>query len=359
MKNNYKTWMVKIMKDKKKIIIKIVNALIFIFVGFITFFVIFKKNNISIIISNIKEVNILYILLAFIFMIIYIACEGINIRRILRTLNDKITIKSSFKYASVGFFFSAITPSASGGDPMQLYFMKKDNLPISHSAISLLIELTSFELICCILAVFGYFYNFNIINSHIGSLKYLVIIGIIFNILYITLLLVMIFSKKLANKIYNIIIKLLNLIHYKKINAFKDRLNKQIEEYHKCSILIKKNKNMLIKVFLTSLIELIVYHMIPYLIYLSFGLNKNDIITFISLSALLYTSVAFLPLPGSMGASEGSFVVLYKMLFPLSILSSAMLLSRAISYYIFVLLTGLIIIICIIKRKITLKRIVK
>lgn len=344
------------MKNKRKLIIRIVNAMVFFLVAFVTFFVIFKKNNINMILQNLKEVNVLFIVLACFFMILYIACEGINIRRILKTLNDKITYLSSFKYASVGFFFSAITPSASGGDPMQLYFMKKDNLSLSHSALALLVELTSFELVCCVLSVFGYFYNFNVMSNHIGKLKYLVILGIVLNVLYITLLLVMIFSKRLALKLERFVVKILELIHYKKLDFFKEKMSKQIDEYHNCSLYIKKNKSLLVKVILTTLVELILYHSIPYCIYLAFGLGKYDVLTFVSLSALMYTSVAFLPLPGAMGASEGSFVVLYKMLFPLSLLSSAMLMSRAVSYYIFVIFTGVFIIVSVIKRKIMVKR---
>jgi len=344
------------MKNRKKLIVRIVNAVVFLLVMFVTFFVIFRKNNIFMVLKNLKEVNIFFVLLACLFMVIYIMCEGINIRRILKTLNDKITFLSSFKYASVGFFFSAITPSASGGDPMQLYFMKKDNLSLSHGTLSLLVELTSFELVCCILALFGYFYNFDIITYHIGKLKYLVIVGIILNVLYITLLLVMIFSKKIAIKFSNLIVKLLQLIHYKKIEFFKEKMFKQIEEYHSCSLYLKKNNKLLIKVVLTTFVELILYHSVPYCIYLAFGLGKYDVVTFISLSAVLYTSVAFLPLPGAMGASEGSFVVLYKMLFPLKLLSSAMILSRTVSYYLFVIFTGLVILISVLKRKLVLNK---
>lgn len=338
------------MKNKRKI--RILNAIFFVIVAFITFYIIFKKNKLTLIIKNLSEVNIFYVLLACFFMFIYIACEGINIRRILKTLNDKITFKSSFKYASVGFFFSAITPSASGGDPMQLYFMKKDNLPLSHSALSLLVELTSFEIVCSFLSLFGYFYNFDIINNQIGRLKYLVIIGIIINILYVLLLLVLIFSKKIAEKLSMFLVKFLELFHYKNIDTFKIKMNKQIEEYHNCSIYIKNNKKLLIKIVLTTFIELLLYHSVPYCIYLAFGLGKYDIITFISLSSVLYTSVAFLPLPGSMGASEGTFVILYKMFFPLNLLSSAMLLSRGISYYLFVVITGVLILACVIRKKI-------
>ncbi len=42
-----------------------------------------------------------------------------------------------------------------------------------------------------------------------------------------------------------------------------------------------------------------------------------------------------------MGVSEGGFLLIYKLLFPSTLLSSAMLLSRGISFYLFVAITGI------------------
>ena len=106
---------------------------------------------------------------------------------------------------------------------------------------------------------------------------------------------------------------------------------------------LKNHKNILIKVFLTTIIQFLFYHSIPYLIYLSFGLNEYGLITFIFMEAVLYISVSSLPFPGAIGISEGGFLTMFKMFFPTSILSSAMLISRGVSFYLFVIITGIII----------------
>ena len=43
-------------------------------------------------------------------------------------------------------FFSSITPSATGGQPVQLYVMNKDNIHVAHGTMALLTELTSFQI---------------------------------------------------------------------------------------------------------------------------------------------------------------------------------------------------------------------
>ena len=342
------------MKFNKKIVLKVFNIVFFVSVFILTFYIIFKRNSISLIIKNILKVNPLYIFLGIIFMIVYIACEGINIRRILKTLNQNITIFNSFKYAAVGFFFSAITPSATGGDPAQLYFMKKDGLSLSHSTLSLLVELCSFQIISCILALIGFIVNYNFL-SRVGHIKYLTYLGLLINILLVVFLLIMIFSKKVALKLLDMISKILSFCSYKKLDKFKERGLKQIDEYHACSVYLGENKKVLVKIILTTLIELLLYHSIPYLIALSFGLENTNLIRLITMSSVLYTTVAFIPSPGSMGVSEGGFVIMYKLFFPMKFLGTAMIASRAISYYLFVVVCGILILFFILERKFKLK----
>lgn len=335
----------------KKIKLRIINICFFLLVLTLTIHIVFKKNDIFIIAKHLKEINLIYLFLGIILMLIYISCEGINIRRVLKTLGHKIPFINSYKYACVGFFFSGITPSASGGDPAQLYFMKKDKLPISHSALSLLVELSSFQFICCLLAITSFIFNYDTLIYKIGNIKYLMFVGITLNIIYLIFLLVMIFSKKVAIKLLDLICKILNFFHYKKTENFSKKALKQIEEYHNCSLYLKSNKSLLIKIVLTTFIEMIIYHSIPYWIYLSFGLNTYNIFDFITMGSILYTTVACLPFPGAMGVSEGSFMIMFKMFFPTKILGSAMILSRGVSYYLFIIITGLIILSFILTSK--------
>lgn len=328
------------MKNKIK---NILNIVIFILFIIITFYIIFKDKDIFEIINNIKKVKLQYIILGISFMCVFVLCEAISIRRVLISLGNKVSFINAIKYAAVGFFASSITPSSSGGDPAQLYFMSKDNLKVSHSALALLVELCSFQLITFILAIIGFIVNYDILINHIGNIKYLMFLGITINLIILISLIVMIFSKKIALYIIKVIYKILELVHYKKRNIFLKKAISQVEEYHKCSIYLKNNKSIFIKTFITSLIQLVLYHSIPYLIFLAFNLQGYSFITFVFMESVLYISVSSLPFPGAVGISEGSFLTMFKMFFPKNILSSAMLISRGISFYLFVIITGLLI----------------
>ena len=73
-------------------------------------------------------------------------------------INCKISLKNGIKYALVGFFFSSVTPSASGGDPMQIYYMKKDGLAMGHSALAILTEFSSFQFVTVVMSLIGIYW---------------------------------------------------------------------------------------------------------------------------------------------------------------------------------------------------------
>lgn len=51
------------------------------------------------------------------------------------------------------------------GDPMQMYYMKRDGLPIGQSALAILAEFSSFQFITILFAVFGFLFNYGFIES--------------------------------------------------------------------------------------------------------------------------------------------------------------------------------------------------
>jgi len=285
----------------------IVNTIIFLFFISLTFFVIFKEDNVGEIFKIIQKVDIKFIAIAILCMCCFILSEGINIARTLKLLGCKVNFINSIKYALVGFFFSSVTPSASGGDPMQLYYMKKDGLPIGHSALALLTEFSSFQFVTVIIALIGFIINYNFIQNSVGNIKYLLLIGVAINVAILAIILLTIFSNKIIHILLNLVCKILEKLHYRKVASFKEKCLEQIQEYKAGSKLLKRNKKILAKIILTTIVQIVLYHSIPYIIYLSFGLNEANFLQFLSLQAVLYISVSSIPLPGAVGASEIRF----------------------------------------------------
>lgn len=336
-------------KEKKRKIKKIlVNLVIFILLIILTFSLVLKDQDVSQIFSVATKVKKQYILVAVLAMSIYILGEAVNITRILKELGEKSKFTSNIRYTLIGFFFSAITPAASGGQPMEIYYMHKNDISVAHSTLALLMQLCSLQIVTLTIGIISTIINFEVIKN---GLIYLVILGISLNLTALALLLISIFSKKLSNGLIKFAIKVLKFFRVPHIESKQLKLENELASYQESAVYIKKHKILMLKTLLTTFIQIMVYYSIPYWVYLAFGFSKYNILQIISLQAVLYASVSGIPSPGAVGVSEGGFIGIFKKVFPTTIISSAMLLNRGISFYLFVIISAVIVIITALKTK--------
>lgn len=336
------------MEKKKKIKKIIVNLIIFILLIILTFSLVLKDQDVSQIFEIVKGVKKEFILMAIIAMGVYITCEAINIKRILKGLGEYTKFRSAVKYTLIGFFFSSITPAASGGQPMEIYYMHKDDISVAHSTLTLLMQLCCFQIVSITFGILSAIMNFEILKS---GLIYLFILGILLNASALVLLIIGIFSKRLSEGLIKFSVKVLKFFRIRNIEQKQERLEKELIAYQESAIYIKKHKILMVRTILITIVQLIVYYSVPYWVYLAFGLNSHNIIQIITLQALLYATVSGIPSPGSVGVSEGGFLGIFRNAFPETIISSAMLLSRGINFYLLIIISSIMVIVSTFKSR--------
>ena len=333
------------MKKAKKMIR---NLILFILLIILTFYIILKDQDITEIFNILGNVKKQYILIAAICMCIYVICEAINIGRTLKALNEKSTFIRNIKYALIGFFFSSITPAASGGQPMQIYYMHKDKISVANSTLALLINLSSMQIVTISIALISVIFNHKYLNNTMISLF---ILGIILNASALTLLLIAIFSKKLLRKLINLVVKLMKKLKIKNIEDKQIKLENELIKYQDSSNYIKNNKLVILKIIITTYIQFIAFYSISYWVYCSFGLNEYNIIQITSIQAILYATVSGIPSPGAVGVTEGGYIEIFKSIISQNIINGAMLLNRGISFYLLVTISGIVTLLNIFKNK--------
>ncbi len=324
------------------------NLIIFILLIILTFYIILKDQDITQIFNVLRDVKKQYILIAMICMCIYIICEAINIGRTLKALNEKSTFFRNIKYALIGFFFSSITPAASGGQPMQIYYMYKDKISVANSTLALLINLSSMQIVTISIALVSVIFNHEYLNK---TLIVFFIVGILLNLSALTLLLIAIFSKRILNKLINFVIKIMKKLKIKNIEQKQMKLEAELSKYQDSSNYIKNNKMVILKIIITTYIQFVAFYSVSYWVYCSFGLKQYNIIQIITIQSILYATVSGIPSPGAVGVTEGGFIEIFKKVIPSDIINSAMLLNRGISFYLLVIISGLITIVNIFKWK--------
>ncbi len=111
------------MKKYKKILI---DAILFFVIIGLTLYGVFHGEDLSGLKDAIKESNILWLIPAVPLVLFFIAGESIVIWHMLDCYGIYVKERLCFLFSAVGFFFSCVTPSATGGQPMQIYFMKME-----------------------------------------------------------------------------------------------------------------------------------------------------------------------------------------------------------------------------------------
>ena len=80
-----------------------------------------------------------WLLLGLGLMVAFVGCEAMCSHLILGRLGHRASYRRCLGYSFVGFYVSSITPSSTGGQPAQVYYMSRDNIPAAHGALNMML----------------------------------------------------------------------------------------------------------------------------------------------------------------------------------------------------------------------------
>lgn len=328
---------------KKKYII---NLIILITLITATFYYLLKDVNIVVLAKTILGLDPVFILSAMVASVCFVFCEALVFKIIFGALGEKYSLFHLIKFSFIGFYFSSITPSSSGGQPMQIYFMKKNNIDLSSSSLTILVTVVVYQFCMVCYGAVSLIFNFDYLKTIAKPVYIFIVFGFSVNIVLICLILIAIFSDKLIYKISAIALNLLSKVGIIKNKEQAEKfVNNEISKYKQGAVLIKHNKAAIVKAFMVTALQLSFMYSVPYFVYKAFNLSVFSLLSIITMQAVLNIAVSSLPLPGAVGATESVFMIFFKSIFPAGALTTAMLVSRGISYYAMLLISGTVVII--------------
>ena len=177
----------------------------------------------------------------------------------------------------------------------------------------------------------------------VKGIAYLSLVGFTVNAGVIVVLIMTAFMKKRTKKIGFWGIDLLHKLHIIK-NAYdeKKKLIKQVDLFSSNIDEMKNNRLLIARIGFLTATQLTAYFLIPYAVYRAFGLKGAEVLVIISAAAFVVMFSSFVPIPGSSGVAEGSFFLLFQLFFPQSILPTAVLCWRIITFYVPLFLGGIV-----------------
>lgn len=289
-----------------------------------------------------KEANLGYLVLAILSVILFIFNEGWSISCIVKSFGYKPKTSSGFFYSAADIYFSAITPSASGGQPATAYFMYKDGISGSVITVSLLYTLLMYSLsiifigLCTFVFFPALFFQFDFLAKLFIGIGFLVQIGLVF------LFYCFLYRKELLNKVCSWGLNVLCRFHLLKNKDEKmEKLNDMMKKYQESAELIRGKKKVLGKVFLFNLFQRICQISVIVFVFLAVGGSIRNAPSIWGLESLVIMGAYAAPIPGAMGVTDYLMLNGFKKIMAAESAVNLELLSRGISFYCCIFLCGL------------------
>lgn len=270
---------------------------------------------------------------------------------ILKTLNYKIPLRKGLFYSIIEFYFSGITPSSTGGQPVQLYYMTKDNIPIRKSYITLMLNTIYFKLIIVILGIMVLIIDSSYVLGSAFIYRLFFVLGFVFDLLLVIIGFLLLFKTSFIKSIF---IKFISF--FKKVKIFKHKLTKVdtdevIEKYKDEIDYVKSHKKIVFFTFIITFIQRLLMFSVIYVVYRALGYNAYSYLQLLIIQVSVQVAIEVLPLPGGAGLSEGMLHNIFVTIFTIELADVGMLLTRAFTFYVPLVICGLIILSEFIIRK--------
>ncbi len=291
-------------------------------------------------VEALKDFSLKWLLISTFGIVMYWITDAWLLKDITSYLYEgKFSFISALKVGLIGLYYGALTPSATGGQPMQVVYMRRNNIHTGIGTGIVCVKFVAYEIsLCAIYIVFmafqgSYYYNHN------TEVFWLTMLGFAINLAIVIFVFVIMINRNFILKAGTKIINFFARVKIIKWRLIKDKektqasYEKTVGEFTDVIKYINKNKLRFIGSLLISTLNLLILFSLIYFVYRTMGLSGHSMIELISLNNFMYMAVSLVPTPGSAGASEGAFYLLFSGIFPQNLMFMGMLLWRFYVYY--------------------------
>lgn len=310
------------------------SYLFFILLAILAFYMVFRDNDMGMVVASLKKMKLSYLLAAAGIALLFTMMEGVMIWYLLRGLQGRAVLKDCIRYSFVGFLYSGITPSATGGQPMQLYHMKRDGNDLSASTVVLMTVALVYKLVLVLMGIAMVLFGFSVLKENLGSYLHLFYLGMFLNTALVAVLFVVMVFPAFARWMILAIEKLLVKMRIMKQSEYRtDKIYRFIQSYQNAVHFLLHNKKQVAVVLIATFGQRCLVFMLPYIVYRGFGLEGADALTILMIQMSIYLAVDMLPLPGAQGITELMYRRAFRDVFTIEYVVPSMCVTRGVSFY--------------------------
>ncbi len=331
----------KLSKQVSKQLLNILFLVALIVITVVVLFACNKELDFNSIGAFLARCNPWWIAAAFVAMAFSVLFEAFSLHFILRGLGEKPKLLSSVVYSTADIYYSAITPSASGGQPASAYYMVKDGIGAGKASFALVYNLIGYTFAIIAVGAFAFIVHpeyFGQIDAWFAHL--LIILGFVLQSLLLLFFIGCMFWSKAVLKLGNGIITLLVKIRLvKKEEKWRGKLKGEVEKYRSCLRELKTHPFISIANLICNLAQRVCQVLICCFVYKAAD-PSSGLVELFCLQSLVLIGYNSIPLPGGVGVFEYLYLNIYCISFPSALILPAVMVTRGISYYIRFILCG-------------------
>ncbi|MBO4217430.1 MAG: flippase-like domain-containing protein [Clostridia bacterium] len=283
-----------------------------------------------------------WMIAALLAMLCFIIFEAAAIASICRSFGYKTGFFNGLSYSASDIYFSAITPSASGGQPACGYFMVKDGIPFSVMTVALVSNLAMYTLsiifigIVCLILRPMLIYCFNTVSI------VLIFVGLAAQVALFSGFMLLLTKEKWLKKIMDGFIGFLAKIRLiRNPDKHYQRIDKLITEYKLCSKHIRGHMRMFLKVFVFNVLQRTAQIAATVFTFLAIGGKPSDAFDIFALQSYVVLGTNCMPVPGAIGITDYFMLDAFESIMDGALAVNFELLSRSLSFYVCILICGI------------------
>ncbi len=302
-------------------------------------------------INSISRASPFWIALAFICSFGYVYFEGMGLRCTCRFFGCDFGRGKAILFSATDTYFSALTPSASGGQPAALLMMMSRGVPAPVAAVALMLNLIMYTVCIVLLSLLCFVLCPDMVLRLDTVTQLFIYFGFVIAIVCTVLFVLCIVNGELVLRISRGTLRLCRRLHIvKNYEKHYLRLEKNVAHYNQCGAVLKNERTLLFKVFLYNLAQRISVIAVCVCVFSAVGGDAAKAPLVFCAQVFAIVGSNGVPIPGAVGIVEYIFLQAFRgVIFdPISVV----LISRGISFYSNLLLCGSLVLINSIRSKI-------
>jgi uncharacterized protein (TIRG00374 family) len=258
------------------------------------------------------DINMLYLLFAAACFGVALLMETLKYHAMMKAIG-RTDLRGAYECAVLGKYYDNITPLGSGGQPFQIYYLKKRGLTTGACAALPIAGFLALQAAFVLMAIVVFMFNGSVAEN-VAAIRITAYIGLAFYLFVPVCVVLLTVIPKAFGGMVRVCVKALNKMHIiKDYDITVESILGSLGEYRDSLKLLWKCRHLLIRLLFFSLIYFAAILSIPFFVLRAFG-GTHSWWTVFSLTVFIYAAITVIPTPGNAGAAEGSFYAVFSSL---------------------------------------------